>query len=61
MPVITIEGGKMDVDQKRALTSALTTEAAEIMKVSKEHFIVLIKENDLQNIGSGGTLLSDRG
>ena len=32
MPVITVEGATMNVEQKRKLAEVLTREAAEIMK-----------------------------
>ena len=60
MPVITVEGALMNVEQKRKLAKVLTREAAEIMSVPKAAFIVLLKENSTENIGVGGTLLADR-
>ena len=60
MPVITIEGALMNVEQKRKLAKVLTREAAEIMSVPEAAFIVLLKENSNENIGVGGTLLADR-
>lgn len=60
MPVITIEGALMNVEQKRKLAKVLTREAAEIMRVPEAAFIVLLKENSTENIGVGGTLLADR-
>ncbi|WP_018704054.1 4-oxalocrotonate tautomerase DmpI [Anaeromusa acidaminophila] len=60
MPVITIEGALMNVEQKRKLAKVLTREAAEIMSVPEAAFIVLLKENSHENIGVGGTLLADR-
>nr|WP_320147682.1 4-oxalocrotonate tautomerase DmpI [uncultured Anaeromusa sp.] len=60
MPVITVEGATMNVEQKRKLAEVLTREAAEIMSVPEAAFIVLLKENSMENIGVGGTLLADR-
>ena len=60
MPVITIEGASLSVEQKRELVAVLTKSAAGIMKAPEQAFIVLIKENSKDNIGVGGTLLSDR-
>jgi len=60
MPVITLEGAQLSVEQKRELVAAFTKSAAGIMKVPEQAFIVLIKENSKDNIGVGGTLLSDR-
>ena len=59
MPVITIEAGKLNKEQKRTLVTELTTSASTIMNVPESAFIVLIKESDRENIGFGGKLLAD--
>ncbi|MBN7771761.1 4-oxalocrotonate tautomerase DmpI [Clostridium aminobutyricum] len=60
MPVITIEGSKLSKEQKSKLAKEMTISAASIMNIPEQAFIVLIKENELDNIGVGGQLLSDR-
>lgn len=60
MPVITLEAGKLSKEQKSKLVRELTGKAAEIMKVPEQAFIVLMKENEMDNIGFGGKLLSER-
>ncbi|HMM19152.1 MAG TPA: tautomerase family protein [Selenomonadales bacterium] len=60
MPVITVESGLLSKEQKRDLAQALTRTAGAIMKVPEQAFTVLIKENPPDNVGVGGTLLSDR-
>ena len=60
MPVITLEAGKLSKEQKSQLVKDLTSKAAEIMNVPEQAFIVLMKENEMDNIGSGGKLLSER-
>ncbi|URZ16428.1 4-oxalocrotonate tautomerase DmpI [Clostridium felsineum] len=60
MPVITVEAGKLNKEQKRELVKNLTLEASNIMSVPKEAIIVFLKEISTENIGSGGQLLSDR-
>ncbi|OKP90328.1 4-oxalocrotonate tautomerase DmpI [Paenibacillus sp. P32E] len=60
MPVITIEAAKLNKEQKKLLVIELTTSAATIMNVPESAFIVLVKENDLENIGVGGQLIADR-
>lgn len=60
MPVITLEAGKLNNDQKMQLVKALTGIASRVMNVPEQAFIVLVKENELENIGFGGQLLSDR-
>ena len=60
MPVITIEAGKLNREQKRSLVTELTASASTIMNVPESAFIVLIKESERENIGFGGKLLADR-
>lgn len=60
MPVITIEGGKLTKEQKSKLVKELTTSAAKIMNAPEQAFFVFVKENDEDNIGVGGRLLSDK-
>lgn len=60
MPVISVEGSKLTKEQKSDLIASLTEVASKIMNVSKELYIVLIKENDMDNIGLGGVVLSEK-
>ena len=60
MPVITLEAGKLNKEQKSELVKELTGTASKIMNVPEQAFIVLLKENDQDNIGFGGQLLSER-
>lgn len=60
MPVITLEAGKIKKDQKEQLVKELTSTAAKVLNIPEQAFIVLLKENDMDNIGAGGRLLSER-
>lgn len=60
MPVITLEAGKLNKEQKSQLVKDLTSRASEILNIPEQAFIVLLKENDMDNIGAAGKLLSDR-
>lgn len=60
MPVITVEAGKMDRNQKALLVQELTRKASEILNIPEQAFVTLLKENAMDNIGSGGQLLSDK-
>ncbi|GFP76471.1 4-oxalocrotonate tautomerase DmpI [Clostridium fungisolvens] len=60
MPVITLEAGKLNKEQKSQLVKEFTDAASKIMNVPEQAFIVLIKENEAENIGVGGELLSDK-
>jgi 4-oxalocrotonate tautomerase len=61
MPEIVFDGPKLTKEQKRALVERFTQIASEVTSIPKEAFVVMIKENDLDNIGVGGKLLSERG
>lgn len=58
MPYISIEAGKMSKEQKEAIISRFTKTASEILKIPESAFMVMIKENDPDNIGTGGKMLS---
>ncbi|MBU3178019.1 tautomerase family protein [Clostridium estertheticum] len=60
MPVITLEAGKLNKEQKSQLVKDLTSKAAEIINVPEQAIIVFINENNMDNIGFGGKLLSER-
>ena len=60
MPVITLEAGQLTKEQKSELARVLTESASRIMGVPEQAFIALIKENNPDNIGVGGVLLSER-
>jgi 4-oxalocrotonate tautomerase len=58
MPVITLEAGKMDQNQKETLIEEFTRIASEILKISPDAFTIYLKENHFDNIGVGGKSLS---
>jgi 4-oxalocrotonate tautomerase len=60
MPVITLESGKLNKEQKSQMVKEFTVTASKVMNVPEQAFIVLIKENEQDNIGFGGQLLSDK-
>jgi 4-oxalocrotonate tautomerase len=60
MPVITLEASKMSREQKVKLVQELTESTLNILNVPKQSITVLIKENEKDNIGVAGQLLSDR-
>ena len=60
MPVITLEAGKLNKEQKSQLVKEFTSTASKVMNVPEQAFIVLLKENEQDNIGVGGQLLSER-
>lgn len=60
MPVITFEASKLTKEQKQTIVKEFTETASRVTGISKEGFFVYLKENDLENIGVGGQLLSDK-
>ena len=60
MPGIIFEGPKLNKNQKRQLVKEFTKVASEVTKIPESAFIVTIKENDLDNVGVGGMLLSEK-
>ena len=60
MPVITIEAAKLTKEQKAVITKEMTETASRVMNPPPQAFYVFIKENEPDNIGVGGTLLSDK-
>ncbi|HMM23113.1 MAG TPA: tautomerase family protein [Selenomonadales bacterium] len=59
MPIITVEGPQISKEQKRQLVGEITKAASDIIRLPAEYITVLIKENGHDNIGVGGSLLSD--
>lgn len=59
MPVITLEAGKLNKEQKRQLVKELTSIASKVLNVPEKAFIVFLKENDMDNIGFYGHLMSE--
>ena len=60
MPVITLEGPNLSKEQKIELVREFTTSAAKIMNIPEQAFVVLVKENEKENSGVGGQLISER-
>ncbi len=59
MPVITIDISTMTTEKKAELVQAVTVAASAATEIPQEKFIVLINEMPRENIGIGGTLLSE--
>lgn len=59
MPVITLEAGNLNKDQKKRLVEEFTSIASKITDTPEQAFVVLLKENAHDNIGVAGKLLSE--
>jgi len=59
MPVITLELVKMSKEKKVQLVKEVSRVTSEITGLPNESFYVFIKENEPDNVGIGGKLLSD--
>jgi 4-oxalocrotonate tautomerase len=55
---IKVEAGKMNKETKEKLISGLTRAASENLGIPEEAFTVLLKENEMDNWGVGGKLLT---
>ncbi len=60
MPVITIDGPALSIEQKEKLAREFTQMASEIMNIPKDVFVVFIKENPYENMAQGGILISEK-
>lgn len=60
MPVITLETSKLSREQKMQLVKEFTESAARITGIPAEVFYVFLKENEADNVGIGGHLLSNK-
>lgn len=59
MPYISIETGKLTVDQKRELIAGLTKTASQIIDVPEKFFMVNVKELNDENMGMCGETVKD--
>lgn len=60
MPVINLEIGKLTIEQKREIAKEFTKSTSKITGIPEESIVVIIKENEAENVSTGGTLLSDK-
>mgnify|MGYP003868064141 CR=1 FL=1 len=60
MPVINIDGPQLTKEQKAKLVDAVVKQSSEIMNIPEEAFVTIIRENEMDNIGNGKELLSDK-
>jgi 4-oxalocrotonate tautomerase len=59
MPVIIFEGSRLDLDKKRELIRELTDTAVRVTGIGAPAFTIYIHENEHDNIGVGGELLTE--
>lgn len=60
MPVITMDGPKLNREQKSELVKEFTKTASQVTNLPESAFVVIIRESDPDNVGVGGQLLSDK-
>ncbi|MFX1376225.1 MAG: 4-oxalocrotonate tautomerase DmpI [Promethearchaeota archaeon] len=61
MPIATLEGPPIEsTEAKRNLVKEITDALEKAYKLPRAVFTVIIKENTPNNVGVGGTLLSNR-
>lgn len=59
MPIITMESGPLNYEQKEQLIKDLTETAARITHIPQQFFMVCLHELNEDNIGSGGEMVSE--
>lgn len=59
MPIINVEIGKLTIEQKRALITELSSQAAAITNIPLNAFTVVINELEDDNIGIGGKTIGE--
>jgi len=57
MPTVIIEGPRTDVETKRELVRKITDVIRDVYKV--HHVSIVIHDNETENVGVDGELLSD--
>ena len=60
MPIITMTGPIISLEQKRELAQRLTKVASEVYQRSPSEIIVIIRENQPENVAIGGHLRADK-
>jgi 4-oxalocrotonate tautomerase len=61
MPVIQVNALKQpDIDKKRKMVMKLTDVMVEVYGVPRESVVIMIKEDELENVGLGGMLALDK-
>ena len=59
MPIVTVEAGTLSKAQKKELIREMTDSVSQILKAPEMTVNVVLKENDPDNVGVGGKLLSE--
>ena len=50
----------MTKDQKARLVKAFAQQASQILNISEDAFVTILRENAMDNIGNGSQLLSEK-
>ena len=54
MPVITIDSGKMNKEQKKEIINVFTQKMSQITKVPAQYISIVIREQEDENLGIAG-------
>lgn len=60
MPIVTIDGPRIDREKKSALVKEVTQVVAKIYELPERAITTVIRENLPENIGVAGELLADK-
>ncbi|WP_026695659.1 4-oxalocrotonate tautomerase DmpI [Peribacillus kribbensis] len=59
MPYIQFDGPVLSKEKKAELVEKFTKVSQEVLNMPEQAFTVIIRENDSDNVGVGGKLLSE--
>lgn len=59
MPIVSIDGNEMSLEDKRILIKEITDTVSERMHVPKEAVTIILKPVPHEDIGVGGVILSE--
>jgi 4-oxalocrotonate tautomerase len=60
MPVITVDAPPLSKDQKRELVRSFAQTASQVMNLPVSAMVIIIREVESENVGTGDILLCDR-
>lgn len=60
MPLIIVEGPKIDIDTRRKLAQDLTRVASEAFALPEENILVILREVGSDCVSRGGELICDK-
>lgn len=60
MPVITMDGPALSLEQRQKLAKEITKLASEITNIPQDAFVLLFNDYHYENMAQGGILISEK-